>query len=377
MSKSSFRHPDFVCFSKVTAGVFAVLMGISATRISAQQAPSADVLPTAAAQIAVVAPDRAAAGSSAKIEISGNNFSAGVYVSFSTPAVRVISTDRQDATRLIASIEINPSAPPGAVTLYVSNTAGAAAQTSFTIMPAVEAPSTPATGHATTTTALVPKNAPEVKSVEPAKVAPGAQLTLKIKGKGFADGVSVSFSNSGVQVLATRFEKSSELTVDIQVASDAATGLSSLFVVNPDDSEVEHAFEIAAGGATTGTATASTTTTTPTTKTSKTEGGTSEQKFEVYNVGQASTIFRNPTQAKGTLTLSGRKLHYEENGKELFSAGAADIQEIAGNVIFGINTGTFHVILKGSKTYNFASATLRPADTQAIVDSLRRALQMD
>ena len=59
----------------------------------------------------------------------------------------------------------------------------------------------------------------------------------------------------------------------------------------------------------------------------------------------------------------------------VFSAGAAEIEEIAPNVVFGINTATFHVILKSSKTYNFVGASLRPADTQAIVDSLRRALQ--
>ena len=51
-------------------------------------------------------------------------------------------------------------------------------------------------------------------------------------------------------------------------------------------------------------------------------------------------------------------------------------QEIAVNVIFGINTGTFHVILRASRTYNFASATLRPADTESMVNSLRQALQM-
>jgi hypothetical protein len=366
------------------AVVFAVLWGTGAATVGAQQTVGADVPPNAAAQITKIAPDRAAAGSTAKIEIEGSNFSAGVYVSFSTPAVRVVSTERQDATKLAANIEINPSAQAGAVTLYASNPAGAAAQTTFTIE-AAGAPSTPATGAETTTqttaTETKPAAAPEVSSVEPAKVTPGSQLTLKITGKGFVDGAMVSFLNPGIQVQAAHFEKASQLNADIQVASDAATGSTSLFVVNPDDSEVEHPFEIVAGAAIAQTKTSTTTATAPTkttgATTAKTQTAASDQKFDVYNVGEAGTILHNPTQAKGTLSISNGKLHYEENGTEVFTAAAADIQEIDENVIFGINTGTFHVILKSSKTYNFASATLRPADTQAIVTSLRRALQVN
>ncbi len=361
------------CFLVVTrvALLFAVIGG-NWRFVHAQQVQ--DILPTAAAQITKITPGGAMVGGRAKIEIEGSNFSAGAYVSFSTPAVRVVSTDRQDATKLTASVEINATAQPGVVTLYVSNPAGAAAQTSFTVLGPAEPPSPPAIG-TETKTSFVPANAPEVKSVEPPKVGPGSQTKLKIKGTDFADGASVSFSNPGIRVLATHFQKSSELTVDIQVASDAATGITSLFVVNPDDTEVEYRFEIGGAAITTGTTTESPAT--KTTSSTQTQSERGEQKFEVYNVGEAGTIFHNPSQAKGTLTLSGGKLSYEEGGKQVFSAKAAEIQELAPNVVFGINTGTFHVILKASKTYNFASATLRPADTQSIVDSLRRALQLN
>ena len=353
------------------------LCGLGAARGFAQaQAPASEILPTAAAEISKVTPSSAAAGSTVTVEIEGGNFSAGVYVSFSTPTIRVVSTTRQDATKLQANLEVNPSAQPGSVTLYVSNPAGAAAQTSFTILPATAQPAPP-----NPTPIPAPpeqqKNAPTVTSVEPASLAPGSRTTLKIKGKGFADGASVSFSNPGVQVLATRFSKSSELSVDVQIAADAATGSGSLFLVNPDDAEVEHPFEIAAGNPTT---TLATTTPAPapattTTATSKGKTSANEQTFEVYDVGEAKTIFQNPTQAKGTLILAGKELRYEEGGKVVFSATAAEVQEIAPNIVFGINTATFHVILRNSKTYNFVSASLRPADTQTIVDSLRRALQ--
>lgn len=360
----------------ILAGIVLVLALIGGSRrfVCAQQAT--DILPTAAAQILKITPDRASVGSSMTVDIEGSSFSAGVYVSFSTPAVRVVSTDRRDATNLKAQIEINASATPGAITLFVSNPAGPTAQTSFTILAPAEPPTPPTTGPAVKTT-LATANAPEVKSVEPSKVGPGSQTTLKIKGKGFVEGATVSFSNPGIQVLGMHFQKSSELSVDIRVASDAATGSTSLFVVNPDDSEVECAFEIGGAAVTTEITTTSTTKEPTTTSKTKTQSDANEQKFDVYNVGEAGTIFRNPTQAKGTLILAGGKLRYEESGKEIFSAQAVEIQEIATNVIFGINTGTFHVILKPSKTYNFASATLRPADTQSIVDSLRRALQMN
>lgn len=348
------------------------------------QAQLSDVPPTAAAQIVKVTPDSVAAGSSVTIQITGGNFSAGVYVSFATPAVRVVSTERKDAARLSASIEINPSAQPGTVTLYVSNPAGAAAQTSFSILPAVQATRVlPGGGTTTATAPAQPQNAPQVTSVEPAMVGPGSRCTLKVKGKGFADGAVISFSNPGVQVLATRFKKSSELEVDVQIASDAATGPGGLFVVNPDDSEVEYSFDISGKAVTTEIPSAPTTTTlpattsTPSTTVGKSEVKTSEQKFEVYNVGNAGSILHNPGQAKGSLIVAGGRLRYEDGGKEVFSVGAGEIQEIGVNVIFGINTGTFHVILRGSRTYNFAGATLRPADTESMVNSLRQALQMN
>ncbi len=361
------------CISGATILALA-LLGAAWRSLPAQQ--STDVLPTAAAQIAKVTPDRATVGSSVTIEIEGSDFSSGAYVSFSTPAVRVVSTDRQDATKIRTQVEINASAMPGAITLFVSNPAGPAAQIPFTVVPPAGPPS-PSTPGPQMKTTFAPANAPEVKSVEPTKVGPGSQTTLKIKGKGFVDGANVSFSNPGIRVLATRFQKSSELAVDIQVASDAATGSTSLFVVNPDDSEVEHAFEISGAAVTTDVPTTATTTESTTTSKTKTQSEANEQKFEVYNVGEAGAILHNPTQAKGTLILGSGKLRYEEGGKEVFSVKAAEIQEIATNVIFGINTGTFHVILRSSKTYNFASATLRPADTQAMVESLRRALQMN
>lgn len=366
--RRSFKRGGALALDIIVLAVCAAGLAASARLSLAQETAShltSEVPPGAAAQILKVAPDSAQAGSAVTIDIFGRNFSAGAYVSFSSPAVRVVSSSVMDAGKLQASLEINPTAKAGAITLYVSNPAGPAAETAFTILASAtpQAPPAPAPGPAAVTPAKT--NAPTVSSVDPPRIAAGKQATLKIHGKGFVDGAKVSFSNLGIQVLGTHFSKSSLLTVDIQVAQDAAAGQTGLFVVNPDDSEVEFPFEVTGGSSAKTKAPGA----------AKTAATSSEQKFEVYNLGDSASIFQNPSKSQGTLIVSGGKLRYEEGGKVVFSAAATEVQEIAMNVVFGINTGTFHVILKSSKTYNFVGTSFRPADTQAIVDSLRRALQ--
>jgi cellobiose-specific phosphotransferase system component IIA len=40
-----------------------------------------------------------------------------------------------------------------------------------------------------------------------------------------------------------------------------------------------------------------------------------------------------------------------------------------------VNTGTFHIILNSGQAHNFIAASLRPADSQSIIDALRKALK--
>ena len=78
---------------------------------------------------------------------------------------------------------------------------------------------------------------------------------------------------------------------------------------------------------------------------------------------------------KGVLSLDGGKLRFEEAGKQVFSVSAADVKEIEVNTLLSVFTGTFHVTLRFGKTYNFVVTSLRPADSQAMVDALKRALK--
>ncbi len=326
-----------------------------------------DVSPDATPEIRQVKPNRAAAGDEVTLAIEGRNFSPGVYISFSNPAVHAVSMRRISASQLEARVAIGRKAPFTTISLYVSNPASSVAEAPFTIVNASAPPSGPGTP-STRTTEIQPSQAgtPEVVAVDPSRAVRGSQVSVKVTGRNFSKGVRVSFSNPGIRVLETSSSQSTELAARIQVANDAPAGKASLFVVNPDDREAEVAFEVVEANPVT-----TTTTKTPTAET----GGSASQRFEVINLGEGVSILQNPNKTKGTLTLAGGRLKYEEGGKEVFTAVAGEIKEIEANVFLGVNTGTFHVILNSGKTFNFVAASLRPADSQSIVGSLRSALK--
>jgi IPT/TIG domain len=308
----------------------------------------------AAPKIAHIQPSQAQPGSHVTVKIEGEQFDSGAYVSFSDPAIHVLATRRVSEAMLEADIAVGEKAQEQSVVLYVSNPSGASTQTSFVIVS--NTANTPQEIHSPT------PGAPVVTKVEPAQVEPGGKKSIKVTGKNFKDGAKVAFSNPGIRVLGTDFKKSSQLIAQIEVAPNAPTGKTSLFVINPDDSEVEANFEV--GGGTSAKA-----------GTSKASANAPAQQFSVYNLGDATSIFQNPGKAKGQLVVEGGKLKYEQDGKVVFAAKPGDIQEIAPNVFFGLNTGTFHIILNTGKTYNFVSSSLAPADTNSIMESLQRALK--
>jgi hypothetical protein len=315
--------------------------------------PAADGAP----KIAAVQPSEAKPGSKVTVKIEGENFLSGAYVSFSNPAIHVLATRRVSETQLEVDIAVGEMAKQQSVVLYDSNPSGASVQAAFAIASAV----------ADTQQKSPPsQNLPVVTKVDPAQANPGSKQSVKVTGKNFKEGVKVAFQNPGIRVLGTEFKKSTQLIAQIEVAPNAPTGKTSLFVINPDDSEVEAGFEVGGGSsAKSGSVTAKT----------SASAATPTQQFSVYNLGDATSIFQNPGKAKGRLAVKGGKLEYDQDGKVVFTAKPGDIQEIAPNVFFGINTGTFHIILNSGKTYNFVSTSLAPADTNSIIESLRSALK--
>ncbi len=372
-----------------SAACFVLLLGATpAVRAADEPAPDA------APQIQTVQPAQGAPGAEVNLTIEGANFSRGVYVSFSNPALRPVSTRRASADQLEVRVQIGAKALPGPVTLYVSNPASAAAQTTFMVMGdggtagATRSAGTSVQAYAASATAPVaaepaPADTPEVSSVEPSSVGRGSTIALKVKGKHFVEGVKVAFSNPAILVTRTDFKKATELTAYLQVAPDAEAGKTSLFVVNPDDSEVETQFEITTAPPTVSAdaqppaSSPATTQTSTTTRDKSAAGanGSAKQSFDVYNLGEAVSIFQSRGKAKGTLSVSGRSLQYEENGQAVFSAAAKEVKEIALTNIAGFSFGAFHVILNSGKMYNFMPASMRANDSQSIVDSLLKGLR--
>jgi len=362
-----------------------------------------DVSPEATPEIRQVKPNQATAGEEITVVIEGRDFSRGAYVSFSSPAVHVISTRRADAAKLETKLAVSKKAPSGTISLYVSNPASAVAEAPFTIAggaapvpapPAAPAAVTPTppppTAPAAPTAEIRPSElaTPEVAAVEPSRVGRGGQVSVKISGKNFAPQAKVAFSNPGIRVLDTQAAKPTELVTRIQVAPDAPTGAAGLFVVNADDRETEVAFTVteeiiptAPAGPTPPAAPAAPAA--PTTPATPASTGPAAAKptaaeglrFEVIGLGDVTSLFQTRNLPKGTLTFAGGKLRYEEAGKEVFAASASDVKEIDMNTILGVNTGTFHVILSSGKTFNFAAPSFRPADGQAIADGVRQALK--
>lgn len=331
-----------------------------------------DVPPDAAPQISKIAPDHAAPGEQLTLVVTGANFSSGAYVSVSNPFVHVVSTEGVSGNELHAQLTVGAKAEAATVTLYVSNPASVVAQAQFTI----SAPPTPAPPVETPT-----PGTPEIVKVDPPRAAQGSPMTIKVTGKNFGEGAKVSFQNPGIQVLSTQMSKTNEVEVSVRVAADAPTGPTSLFVVNPDDSEAEAPFEVTAGSGspTTTTTTTQTTTTTTTTpmKTSPAPGGATagEQAFEVYNLGDAVSILQSAGNSKGKLIVGGGKLRYEETGQEVFSASAKEVREVGVNTFYGVSTRTFHIILTSGRRYNFAGSNLKQDESQTIVDSIQAALR--
>jgi hypothetical protein len=357
---------------------FALILGSQAFSHAAQT--TMDVRPDLTPRVVKVTPNQVAAGGEATITISGENFARGAYVSFSAPVVHVKSTEWISSNELVVDLAVNRAAQAGAVKLYVSNPASSAAEAPFTIVAATSAStaSAPVPAAATTTGESQPSNAraPEVKSVDPARAKAGTQLDLKIKGKNFAEGAKVAFSNPGIVVTETRTVKSSELQAHLQVAADAPGGATSLYVVNPDDAEVEVPFEVV-NDAPSSTATAPAPAPAEPAKTSsKSTAGATDQRFEVYSLGEGVNILQILNMPKGTLVAGSGRLRYEENGKEVFSVKRTEIKEIGPTMMAGFNTGIFQVILNSGKTYHFAATSLRPADSASIIDALRGALQL-
>ena len=103
-----------------------------------------------------------------------------------------------------------------------------------------------------------------------------------------------------------------ELTVHIKVARDAAPGVASLYVINPDDSEAEAAFEVTGKGAATPAIPPSPSSPPP-------PGSTDTQRYDAFHLGNPTEATQVHGKVKGSLVVSSGTIKYEEDGKTLIN----------------------------------------------------------
>ena len=347
--------------------VFLVLLGFMVMGSSPAVAAcpraqgEAAVSPDATPEVWQVKPNQVPAGSEVTFQVEGRNFAEGVRAESDNPdKAKVTSARRVSDSKLEVKVAISGQAPVGDAGFYVRNPQGHGSGYGGFGITAAQAPApTAETGPSESAT-------PEVAAVNPARANQGAAVSLKVTGRNFAKDAKVSFSNPGIAVAEVK-PKATEIAARIQVARDAEVGTGSLFVTNPDGRQAESPFEVVASQTPAKPA--------KTTVPAAAETGGAVSKYEVFNLGDGVSILQNPNKPKGVLSVVGRKLRYEEAGKEVFALAPLEIKEIDANTVLGYNTGTIHVILKSGTTYNFAPASLSVTDGQKMLDSLKGALR--
>jgi hypothetical protein len=386
--------------SRLVLGAVFICLAASLSALAEPQSDS-DIPPDATPTIQQINPSQAAPGAHMKVVIQGGSFSAGAYVSSISPAIHVDSSKRVSATQLEVQLSVSASAQPSTVSLLVSNPASRAAETAFKIVaaqasaapagddseptkpavpvtpapevkpsapatPAVHvappAPAAPAAPPAPAAPAAPP--GPEVTTVAPSRVGPGFDVDLTITGKNFVQGAKVSFANPAIRVIGVTSPSSTELTVHIKVAGDATPGVASLYVINPDDREVEAPFEVAAKG--------TVAPPTPPSPGSPATPATSDtQRYDAFHLGSPAEALKVHGKVKGSLVVSSGTIQYQEDGQTLINISMGEIKEIK---ISSVVPDTFHITLTSGKTYHFAPGSLRASDARDLVDSLRKAL---
>lgn len=384
--------------------LLAVVFLCGAASLPAMAAPQAGsaVAPDATPQIQQIDPSQAMPGTHLSLIIQGSNFSSGAVVSSASDAIHVDSSKWISATHLEAGLSVSVSAQPSTVSLLVSNPSSRAAETAFSVVaaqtppapatpPAPDVPTSPqapanpapevnpstpsAPGTPAAPPAPTPPTAPigpQVTSIVPTQVAPGFNLKVKIIGKNFVQGAKVSFANPGVRVLGITPLSDTELSVHIKVTFDATPGLASLFVVNPDDSEVEAPFEVVAKGTIKPPAPTTPVPASPASPASPPAPGSPDaQHYSAFHLGSPAEAFQVHGKVKGALVVSSGTIQYREDGKTLINISVGDVKEIKTS---SVATSTFHITLNSGKVYHFAPGSLRPSDARSLVDNLRAAL---
>jgi IPT/TIG domain-containing protein len=152
--------------------------------------------------------------SNVTVDVTGTNFAHGATVAVSGTGVTPGTVTVTSPTHLTVILSVSSSAPATARDITVTNTDSQSGGCvgCFTV-------------HA----------APTITSISPAQRAPGlTDQDLVISGSGFATGITVAFSGTGITVNSVTFNNSSSITVNVDLAGGATVGARNVTLTNTD-----------------------------------------------------------------------------------------------------------------------------------------------
>ena len=175
-------------------------------------------LVTALPTISLIDPSSGTQGTSSTLLVKGTGFQDGITANFGPGITITNSKIYQSDPQLNININIDATAATGLRSVTVTNPDGG----TFTSINSFNVSS-----------ATVPN--PVIDAVTPNSLTQGASnQNLVIAGSNFESGATVTFSGSGITINSPpTFNSSSQLTVNISVASNAATGQRSITITNP------------------------------------------------------------------------------------------------------------------------------------------------
>jgi len=166
--------------------------------------------------ITSVVPDEGKQGENVSVTIRGTDFLNPPAINFTSGDISVDSISFVDTTQIDATFNLSATAP-GTYSFSIINPGG------------VET-----TNNATFTVLEI---LPTITILSPDSTSLGASgLDVIVMGKDFAEGLSVEFSPSDIAVNSVTFEDSTQLKLNINVPTTAATGGYLVTVTNPDGS---------------------------------------------------------------------------------------------------------------------------------------------
>ncbi|MCX6133686.1 MAG: T9SS type A sorting domain-containing protein [Ignavibacteriales bacterium] len=183
--------------------------------LSASRWVAGEPIPTPT--IGSVSPAFAESGSSLSLSVSGTGFVTGISsVSFSGTGITVASISVISATHIIAGIVVSPFAPLGVRDITVTNASGSASMLAncFEVRPHLNP-------------------FPVITGMFPASGFRGGAAEVVVRGRGFANGLTVASFGEGIVVGNTRVAAETELIVSIALNQGAQPGMRNVSVANP------------------------------------------------------------------------------------------------------------------------------------------------